>query len=741
MRLTPWRPWALMTMVTLLLSMGSILTLTATPVVAQENVVDNTAADATNAAGHATQTLVDWQTFDLNKFRTSNATMTQNAATDASQNAAEVPAGFVKLELHKGTAWPGITLQLSDGEAWNLDSFGQIVCEVKNLGSTEVTLHLRVDDDPSADGSKHCTTTSVTIPAGETQPLVSPLQRQLPKEIADQLIGMRGNPPEFGQSKGLNLSHICGIVLFMNNPSEDAVFAIGSVVAEGEQAPAPSAETLANLFPLVDPFGQYRHRDWPGKLTSEADFPKRIESEKVDMTAYPGPTDRDAFGGWQAGPQFTATGFFRVEKVDGKWWFVDPDGRLFWSHGVDCVGTSNGVTPVTNREKYFENLPQRDDPVFGKFFGTAGRSPVGYYKDFEKYDFYNQTESNLYRKYGENWRTIHAELAHQRLRSWGLNTIGNWSDSRIYDLGHTPYVATVGASSPTIAGSEGYWGKFPDPFHPEFSAALERSMKSLTTTVDDPNCIGYFVHNELSWGGGEYDLAEATLASPADQPAKVAFLTDLKTKYDTIEALNSVWGTSYASWDALSESREKPDRTKAKEDLLAFTTRIAETYFAKCRQVVKDAAPNQLYLGCRFAWCYERAILASAKYCDVVSFNKYQKSLADVKLPDGVDKPIIIGEFHFGALDRGMFHTGLVPTKDQLDRADHYRKYVESGLRHPNVIGTHWFQYADQATTGRFDGENYQIGFIDIVDTPYPELIDAARQIGDTMYSLRSEAP
>jgi hypothetical protein len=52
-------------------------------------------------------------------------------------------------------------------------------------------------------------------------------------------------------------------------------------------------------------------------------------------------------------------------------------------------------------------------------------------------------------------------------------------------------------------------------------------------------------------------------------------------------------------------------------------------------------------------------------------------------------------------------------------------------------VGTHWFQYRDQATTGRGDGENYQIGLVDICDTPYPETIDAVRQTGLLMYDYR----
>ena len=101
--------------------------------------------------------------------------------------------------------------------------------------------------------------------------------------------------------------------------------------------------------------------------------------------------------------------------------------------------------------------------------------------------------------------------------------------------------------------------------------------------------------------------------------------------------------------------------------------------------------------------------------------------------------PVIIGEFHFGALDRGMFHTGLRSTENQQDRADKYTAYVRGALRNRYIIGTHWFQYVDQPTTGRGDGENYQIGFLDICDNPYPEIVQAARAIGRDMYAYRSE--
>jgi hypothetical protein len=254
----------------------------------------------------------------------------------------------------------------------------------------------------------------------------------------------------------------------------------------------------------------------------------------------------------------------------------------------------------------------------------------------------------------------------------------------------------------------------------------------------DPWCVGFFVDNELSWGD-DASLAVAALASPPEQAAKKVFLDDLKAKYSTIEKLNEAWGTKHASWDALLNSREAPDKKKAREDLVAFYRKTAETYFRTVREAVKEVAPSNLYLGCRFAWVNDVAAEAAAKYCDVVSYNRYERSVAAFKFPGKADVPLIIGEFHFGALDRGMFHTGLVAVPTQAERAKAYKSYVTGALRHPNFVGTGWFKYMDESTTGRyFDEENYQIGFLDIVDTPYPETVEACREVGAAMYETRA---
>ena len=71
----------------------------------------------------------------------------------------------------------------------------------------------------------------------------------------------------------------------------------------------------------------------------------RREPEAKDLAEHPGPEDWDQYGGSLNGPQLKATGFFRTEKVNGKWWLVDPDGQLFFSHGMDCVRPQDS-TPI-----------------------------------------------------------------------------------------------------------------------------------------------------------------------------------------------------------------------------------------------------------------------------------------------------------------------------------------------------------------------------------------------------------
>jgi len=408
--------------------------------------------------------------------------------------------------------------------------------------------------------------------------------------------------------------------------------------------------------------------------------------------------------------------------LNGKWWFVDPDGHLFFSLGSTRVSASCAVTPLNgngmpDRDCFHEALPAKDMPL-AKFYETCNELLRPFYLMKGETRWFDYSSANLYRKYGEGYYEKFADVTHRRLRSWGFNSLGNSADMKIALMDRTPYAERIEAHSRPLEGSVGIWIKFRDPFDESFVKGVVAALNRHGREAHDPWCIGFFVDNELNWGKTDTDLARWTLASPADQPARIEFLRRLKAKYGRDVAPHEVPET----------------------DLREFSTALVEEYFRRTRDTLKAYDPGLLYLGCRFiGGTRERIAVAAAKYVDALSNNIYHRDVADWKLPTGVDKPIVVGEFFFGALDRGLFAggCGVLDTRDQADRAESFRRYVRSALEHPNFIGVHWHQYSDEPVSGRFDGEMFQMGLTDICDNPYPETIAAARDIGYRMYAIR----
>ncbi|MCX7886162.1 MAG: beta-agarase [Verrucomicrobiae bacterium] len=662
-----------------------------------------------------------------------SAVTSQNGATFALRN------GLLEIATKGGAGYPGVVIK----GKWDLSGCNRLTLELANLdpkGALPITVRLENSDAQPGEG-RGVFIDRVTIRGKQPAAYEVALPPYLPhlREITRKLTGMRRGPfAAAGVAADLDTSQVVGVAVYIKEPILDWRWGLKRIVAH--TGPSPEVPAWMRLppekfFPFIDRYGQFKHRDWPGKTHSDEDLKRTLERELTDLRAHPGPSGWNRYGGWAKGPKREATGHFRVEKIDGKWWLIDPEGCLFWSHGPVRVTSSSAVTPLDGREFYFADLPESDSP-FAEFYTTCDELLRPYYEARGIQRTYDFSSANAYRKYGKDWRVRYAEMAHKRLRSWGMNTIANSSDRRICQMQRTPYCDRFELKSPDIEGSQKGWWKFKDPFHPEFRANFRKQLLARKAELDDPWCIGFFVDNEIRWGN-ETALGEWTLQSPATQPAKIEMVNRLKKKYGTVEQLNAAWKSSYANWDALLQSQEKPPGG-AKEDCAEFTTVLTEAYFKNIRDEFKAVAPNTLYLGCRFAGSNKAAVEMSAKYCDVVSYNLYRYTLDDFKLPEGVDKPVMIGEFHFGALDRGLFHPSLREVANQVERGKAYAAYIASALRHPNIVGAHWHQYGDQPTTGRFDGENFQNGFLDVCDTPYWETIAGVREVGYKLYELRS---
>lgn len=463
----------------------------------------------------------------------------------------------------------------------------------------------------------------------------------------------------------IDTSHVTSVHFQMQWPYEDEVDDLGdmrisNLRLEGEVDASRKVEP-AKYNPFVDKYGQFAHADWKFKVKSDDTFAKDLAAERAHLKSAPKQWDR--FGGWKDGPQLKATGHFRTEKVDGKWWLVTPEGHLFFSVGLDVTRV---MTDISN----------------GKLHPDWYESPV---PEDGKMAF---TIWNLEKKFGKkDFADDYYDFVLKRFDSWGLNTVGNWSAPELSLKSAKPYVASV------LERAKGV--KRHSKFHiydfsaPDFEQKFRRAIRdrfaedpALVHAAKDPMCIGFFVDNELQFHKWIPDVGEGRAASGVD------------------------------------------------------------LYFRICKEELERAAPGKLYLGSRFVGFRQSGILwrTAAKYCDVITVNAYANSvynLSEKMFAKGFEKPILVGEFHFGCFDRGMFKPGLAPVWSQTERARSYVRFVEGCLQHPLIVGCHWFQYRDQPLLGRGDGEAYEIGFVDVCDRPYPELTRAARAVGESMYEKR----
>ncbi len=648
--------------------------------------------------------------------------------------------GKVALKI---TSLPGADAKVefrSDAKPWDWRGYDRLALDVTNPTSEEISLRVRLDDDASATDTSHSVGGGTTLAPRRSVALYLPFGSNSSTEM-----GMRGGPAVPGvepftylsMERRIDESHIVGLEISVPGSEKSR-----ELILDNIRLLPPT-----NYGRIVDAFGQYTGMDWPGKVKDATDLERLREVEESQIKAGPALQDRDEYGGWTGRPREKATGFFRTFKRDGKWWLLTPAGSLYLSLGVDVIALGDAPTLVEKRENMFGWLPEAND-LLAKHYGIVENVLYGPVKKGRTFNFY---EANLERKYGRDYVARWRSESLDRLRSWGFNTIGNWSDPALFDLKRVPYTATIDLHGEyaRVASGQDYWGKMHDPFDPRFAAAVDESVRDAVGRYrNDPWCLGYFIDNEISWGSAGNDrqhfgLVYGTLAGDKNSPAKKAFVERLKKQYTRIETLNQSWGTNFASWEAMLAEPCRPEAAlagKMRDDFTDFLTAFASQYFRVVREAQKHHDPNHLYLGCRFAWRTPEAVAAAAEYCDVVSFNIYRSRVdpREWEFVNALDKPCIIGEFHFGAVDRGMFHTGLVSAPTQNVRAEMYRDYIRSVVDHPAFVGCAWFQYFDEPLTGRtYDGENYNIGLVDVTDTPYPEMIAAAKSAHAEAYARR----
>src|ERR1700677_1780075 len=95
---------------------------------------------------------------------------------------------------------------------------------------------------------------------------------------------------------------------------------------------------------------------------------------------------------------------------------------------------------------------------------------------------------------------------------------------------------------------------------------------------------------------------------------------------------------------------------------------------------VRKADPNHLLLGSRYGGNPSPEVLRLSNIFDVCSINvyEYEPTVQIERTYRMSGRPVLVGEFHIGVPENGL-GAGLVQAKDQTERGNAYRFFMEQG--------------------------------------------------------------
>jgi hypothetical protein len=370
--------------------------------------------------------------------------------------------------------------------------------------------------------------------------------------------------------------------------------------------------------------------------------------------------------------------YVRVEKVNGAWWFVTPEGRAFFSLGTDAP-LEPASTPEEGQQVY--QLMRR----LG-FNSLAGWHSVGRW-----------TEVNA------------AAVAAGYPPLWQMRSlqtrVGEEFDTVVDATGANP-----GAPAALAAQRGGFNHALPDPYDPRWEAAVRRQVKAIAEVVRDrPWFAVWFADNERQ----HRDLYRYVWARNSAR----AFGEFLRKRYGSIDRLNRAWKTHFASFEELLKARPEPKLRQGAmyEDFLAFSRQLLRRYNETLLSIIRQEDPGRLVFSNRFMIGEIRDVLENLDLYsgfDGLCVNIYPSNLqpglgeSEVELlkliHERSGKPILIGEWSVPALDSGLYdnpnaldwsYPQTVGT--QTERARQAATILGQLYNLRFIVGAHWFTWRD----------------------------------------------
>lgn len=442
------------------------------------------------------------------------------------------------------------------------------------------------------------------------------------------------------------------------------------------------------------------------------------------------------------------TGWFRLARIDGRWWFVTPEGNAFFSNGLNVIRPDWDAEPAF-REKYEGRVD------------AWAKDAVSFLRD-------------------NRFNTIGADHFDPALR---------YVRSLVAVEPRLPYCITISAlhvGYEHVPARQALWA---DVFAPEAAEKVRRKIARLAAEVkEDPCFLGYFTNNEVKWGviGPQGAWLRYFLGLPPEAPGKKAFVDCIRRRYEgDLERFNATvldpalyreaetrfeaaWGEpDYLAKPLGPEERERlaagtsdlaplwswedlgdyPDEQLVRiarvnrrwiGDLEEFMGLVAERYARLHVEAVREVDRNHLILGPRVATGYPPMYPAPVARAITRAFGIWcENHYWDAVDPDNesgrkfrafvegigreYDVPVLFSEC-------GGFGT-YVPVRSQEERGRRLRTLRDTIHAFPGVVGAHYYSYIDH------DKSNW--GVLDTRFRPYLPLLEALREKNGSVYAER----
>lgn len=397
---------------------------------------------------------------------------------------------------------------------------------------------------------------------------------------------------------------------------------------------------------------------------------------------------------------------FFIQQRGGISWLTKPNGERFFSLGV-CV-----VNQGASRERFNPTNPS--------------------YAAFQHYENSNR------------W----AEATLKRLKSWKFTTAGGWSDFRSLQQCRDADVAFM----PVLAVGMTAGAPWLDMWDTNVIARMHQIARDQILPLRaDPRVLGYYSDNEMGWWNAT--LFKMSLEQAPTSGQRQRLLKLLREIYhnnwlELLKDFETEGAGSFAELDQRGMLYLRPGGNGIRA-YRRFLGLMAERYYALVREIIHTYDPRGLVLGDRYqSFYYPEVARASGSSVDVASCNinaawndgTFPRFYLDT-LHALTAKPIIVSEFYLSAQQNRTGNKNAASTfpvvTTQAERAAGFRNTLLALVRAPYVVGAEWFQYFDEPARGRFDGEDYNFGLVDIHDQPYEPLTAAAQALD--LAAIKSE--